>query len=87
MNSNNEAEYAALRLGLELFLEYGIKRVVIKGDSLLVVRKIKGIWACKSESLMGELKQIQQLIKNFEIAPIQHMSYISLESLTKKQIP
>ena len=60
---NNAAEYEALKLGLELCLEHGIKRVVIKRDSLLVVRKIKGIWACKCESLMGLMKQIQQLIK------------------------
>ena len=55
VSSSNELEYVILRLGLE----YGIKRVVIKGDSLLVVRQIKGIWDYKSKSRIGKLKQTQ----------------------------
>ncbi|RYA53905.1 reverse transcriptase-like protein, partial [Enterobacter cloacae complex sp. 4DZ3-28B] len=42
VHSNNEAEYAALTLGLEECKELGIQRLIIKGDSLLVVRQIQG---------------------------------------------
>ena len=37
-HSNNEAEYAIFKLGLRLCLKQGVKRLRIKGDSLIVVK-------------------------------------------------
>ncbi|MCO5584163.1 hypothetical protein L7F22_038086 [Adiantum nelumboides] len=42
--SNNEAEYATLEKGLQLCLELGIQRVKVKGDALLVVKQVLGVW-------------------------------------------
>jgi ribonuclease HI len=38
--SNNEAEYEALLHGLRLAITMGIKRLLIYGDSLLVVQQV-----------------------------------------------
>ena len=73
IQSNNEAEYAALRLGLELCLERSIKKLVVKGDSLLIIKQVKGVWECKSENLVGWWKQIKELIEKFEETHIQHI--------------
>ena len=39
IHSNNEAEYATLKFGLEKCLELKVRRLVIKGDSLLLVKQ------------------------------------------------
>ena len=56
VHSNNEAENAALKYGLEKCLDQGISKLIIKGDSLLIVKQIYGVWACKSESLLKWLQ-------------------------------
>ena len=38
--SNNEAEYEALLHGLRLAVSLGIKRLLVYGDSLLVVQQV-----------------------------------------------
>ena len=36
-HSNNEAEYSTLEAGLHICLKYGVRRLCIRGDTLLVV--------------------------------------------------
>ena len=50
-HSNNEAEYLALEVGLQLCLEYGIQWLQIKGDALLVVKQVLGVWQTKNTKL------------------------------------
>ena len=38
IHSNNEVEYCSLYVGLQLCLEMGYKKVVAKGDAVLVMR-------------------------------------------------
>ena len=38
--SNNEAEYEALLHGLRLAISLGIKRLLVYGDSLLVIQQV-----------------------------------------------
>jgi ribonuclease HI len=39
---NNQVEYEALVLGLEILLQMGIKNVEVFGDSQLVINQVKG---------------------------------------------
>ena len=73
VHSNNEAEYATLKYGLEKCLHQGISRLVIKGDSLLIVKQINGVWACKSESLLKWLQQVKDLLKGIGETQIIHI--------------
>jgi hypothetical protein len=47
--SNNEAEYEALLHGLRLVISLGIKRLLVYGDSLLVVQQVNKEWDCNKE--------------------------------------
>ena len=48
--SNNEAEYEALLHGLRLAISLGIKRLLVYGDSLLVVQKVNKEWDINKET-------------------------------------
>jgi ribonuclease HI len=57
-HTNNEAEYTGLVIGLKAALEGGYKRLVINGDSTLVVKQMQGIWQCKAGNLMVRLRML-----------------------------
>lgn len=42
--TNNVAEYTGLIIGLEKAQELGIKDAIVKGDSNLVVKQVRGEW-------------------------------------------
>jgi hypothetical protein len=49
--SNNEAKYEALLHGLRLAISLGIKRLLVYGDSLLVVQQVNKEWDCSKETM------------------------------------
>ncbi|MCO5560961.1 hypothetical protein L7F22_014581 [Adiantum nelumboides] len=73
-HSNNEAEYATLKAGLEECKSMGIKRLMVRGDALLIVRQVQGTWACKNSKLLQWLHEVKLLMKDFEAIQIQHIS-------------
>lgn len=40
--TNNEAEYEALMLTIQILKGFQVKRVLIRGDSELVIKKLQG---------------------------------------------
>ncbi|MCO5593944.1 hypothetical protein L7F22_047963 [Adiantum nelumboides] len=73
-HSNNEAEYATLQAGLEECKSMGIRRLMVKGDALLIVRHVQGTWACKNSKLLQWLHEVKLLMKDFKAIQIQHIS-------------
>ena len=47
--SNNEAAYDILLHGLKMCVGQKIQHLMVKGDALLIVKQILGIWTCKNE--------------------------------------
>lgn len=45
--TNNVAEYEASLLGLRLIEKHGIKKLMVIGDSELVISKVRAKYACK----------------------------------------
>ncbi|MCO5581716.1 hypothetical protein L7F22_035605 [Adiantum nelumboides] len=64
--SNNEAMYDILISGLKIFLAQKIRRLMVKGDALLIVKQILSIWACKNERLRTKVTNIYKLFSQFE---------------------
>ncbi|MCO5596995.1 hypothetical protein L7F22_051067 [Adiantum nelumboides] len=71
--SNNESEFDILILGLKACISRGIKRLMVKGDALLVVKQVMGVWACKSEKLKGKVRVIRSLLSQFSDVQLYHI--------------
>ena len=71
--SNNEAEYEALILGLEVLLSRKVKHVEIIGNSLLVVKEVAREYKCISPNLIKYLAIVARLLYEFDEVIIQHM--------------
>jgi len=69
--SNNVAEYAALIAVLEYLLDNALtsERVVIRGDSNLVIQQMIGNWAIRKGAYVPLAKHAQQLLRKFPVQP------------------
>src|SRR5262249_22140699 len=64
--TNNEAEYKAMILGLQLAKNMGIKSLRVVSDSQLVVGQIRGEFEVKDEAMTLYLLKVRGLIMHFE---------------------
>tara|TARA_A100001015_G_scaffold321594_1_gene453265 strand:- start:3171 stop:4274 length:1104 start_codon:yes stop_codon:yes gene_type:complete len=63
IQTNNYAEYMGLIIGLETIIKLGIKNVIIKGDSLLIIKQMNGSYAVKSDNLIELHNKAKTLVK------------------------
>ncbi len=73
ITTNNQAEYTALKLGLEKCLEIGAKEVSVFMDSLLVVNQMKGIFKVRNREIWPIHDNISNLVKKFKKVEFQHV--------------
>ena len=78
--SNNEAEYAALHLGLKELELLGVHHlpVTFVGDSLVVVHQLNGEWPCYEEELSAWIDRIEEKVEVLGIIP-------TYEAISRKQ--
>ena len=73
ITTNNQAEYQALKLGLEAAKEIGAKSVLVHMDSLLVVNQMKGIFKVRNRDLWPIHESSKQLLANFKKVVFNHV--------------
>jgi len=73
VTTNNQAEYTALKLGLEEARRRGARQVRVYMDSLLVINQMKGIFKVKNRDLWPIHDAIQQLVSQFEKVTFTHI--------------
>ena len=71
--TNNEAEYEALVIGLEILLELEVKDVRVIGDSQLVLRKLIGEYKCNNLLLAPYFTVAIQLLDSFDNVEFEHV--------------
>ena len=64
--THNFAEYHALILGLRLARKHGARKVVVKGDSTLVVKQVNGEWKTKHPTLQPLRAKACDLLAQFD---------------------
>ena len=70
--TNNVAEYKALITALRKARELGARRVVVRGDSELIVKQIRGEYRVKNADLRELYDEAKGLLAEFEHATIDH---------------
>lgn len=73
ITTNNQAEYQALKLGLETAYDLGIREVAVHMDSLLVINQIKGTFKVKNIDLVPLHASICQLASQFAHVTYTHV--------------
>ena len=70
--TNNVAEYRALITAMEEAKKLGAKRIVIRGDSELIIKQMKGEYRVKHPDMKVLYEEAQDLIHQFDAATITH---------------
>ena len=71
--SNNAAEYEACLHGLRIAVELGVKRLMVYGDSALVINQLNKDWSCSSEKIDAYCAEIRKLEGKFYSIEYHHM--------------
>lgn len=71
--TNNQAEYQALKEGLEASRILGVKKIDVFIDSLLVVNQLKGLYKVKNSDLIPVNQSVRRILKEFESYGLSHI--------------
>lgn len=71
--TNNVAEYTGLIIGLRLALDKGFTKLLVEGDSQLVIFQTQGKWKVKNENLQKYNKEVCGLVSKFEFIALRHI--------------
>ena len=70
--TNNVAEYTALITGLEEALKLGVKKLIVRGDSELIIKQMKGEYRVKHPDMKVLFDKAKALISRFADVKITH---------------
>jgi ribonuclease HI len=71
--TNNMAEYEALLFGLSTTLSLGVRQLLVKGDSQLIIKQVRGECRCNDPQLVAYLLCARKMEKEFEVLDLQHI--------------
>jgi len=71
--TNNVAEYRALIAGLEAAREFVARRLLVRGDSMLVLKQVEGAWRVKQAHLRPLLDEVRALLAPYEQVDLAHV--------------
>lgn len=71
--TNNRAEYLAVVAGLNLALELGVRDLLVRLDSQLLVRQVAGEYRVRSADLKPLHRRVVMLLGRFRSAAVEHV--------------
>ena len=77
--TNNEAEYDGVINGLKVAKRLGIRRIIVEGDSLLVLKQLQGLYKVKAQNLKPLYQEALRLLQGsgydtgFEFFELNHI--------------
>ncbi|QDZ19678.1 ribonuclease H-like protein [Chloropicon primus] len=71
--TNNQAEYQALIMGLQLGLDLGHTKLEVEGDSELVINQVVGNYEVNNKKLKALMKKVVEVLEQMEDIVIRHI--------------
>jgi ribonuclease HI len=71
--TTNMAEYEALIFGLSAALSLGVRHLLVKGDSQLIIKQVREECSCNEPRLAAYLLHVRKLEKDFMTLELQHV--------------
>jgi ribonuclease HI len=71
--TNNMVEYEALIFGLSAALSLGVRQLLVKGDSQLIIKQVHGECSCNEPRLAAYLLHVRKLEKDFTALELQQV--------------
>jgi ribonuclease HI len=71
--TNNVAEYTGMIVGIKRAVEMGIRRLVVKGDSNLVIQQMNGKFRVNAEHIKPLHATAKNIIRNFDSIQFVHV--------------
>ena len=82
--TNNVAEYTALLFALKHASKLGVKNVLVRSDSKLVVKQLNGAWRIKNQRMIDLCSACRQAASDFKQFRIEHISRAQNTEADKK---
>lgn len=73
ITTNNQAEYKAVKFGLQDALDRGVQQIAVYLDSLLVVNQMKGSFKVRNQDLLPIYRDIKELCERFQEISFTHV--------------
>jgi ribonuclease HI len=70
--TNNVAEYMALIHGLEQAAKFGASKILVRGDSELIIKQMRGEYRVKNPALKDLYEKARQLVQGFKSVQFEH---------------
>jgi ribonuclease HI len=70
--TNNVAEYRALITALQKAKELGARKILIRGDSELIIRQMRGEYRVKHPDMKELYEEAQSVVSDFDAVKIEH---------------
>lgn len=72
-STSRHAEYYAMKKGVELALELGLKNARFISDSLMVVNQLNGVFSVKNRDIIPIYKEIKEMLEQFDNVSFVHV--------------
>jgi ribonuclease HI len=73
--TTNMAEYEALIFGLSAALSMGVHHLLVKGDSQLIIKEVRGECSSNEPRLVAYLLHVKKLENDFTALELQHVPW------------
>jgi ribonuclease HI len=74
--TNNITMCETLIFGLSAALSLGVRQLLMKGNSQLIIKQVKGACYCNDPQLAAYLLHAQKLKRDFEVLDLHHIPHV-----------